>query len=152
MRKIKFRAWDKEDKEMFRVIMLAGDTDDQDNLLVSGRGGTTQGAILMQYTGLKDNTHWSQLTKEERQDWISKGETNQTWHGKEIYEGDICKWLGCEVSQGKQIRPQRIKEITGEIYSLYETKNIIEGNGTFEIIGNIYENPELLKLIKDKDE
>ena len=127
MREIKFRAWDKEDKEMFRVIMLAGDTEKPDELLVSGRGGTIRGSILMQYTGLKDK------------------------NGKEGCCEDIVKFTK---SYSKGYGKKEVKEFTGIIK---ENKHfhscIMVGKTEFhidnllksEIIGNIYENKELLK-------
>ena len=89
---------------------------------------TGHGGVLMQYTGLHDCKRTKKYPK-----------------GQEIYVGDIYKWLGYEVDMGKQLRPKRIKEVTGGIVNLYEIKNIIEGNGTLEIIGNIYENNNLTK-------
>ena len=138
MREIKFRAWDKESKEMFRVIMLAGDTNDRDNLLVSGRGGTIQGAILMQYTGLKDK------------------------NGKEIYEGDILKLEGggepCLGSVGFErgcftfnaLWLNKEKEYMPELYRYTFFAELDKGKLfkdciVVEIIGNIHENPELIK-------
>ena len=59
-------------------------------------------------------------------------------NGKEIYEGDICKWLGHEVSMGKQIRPERVFEVKWDFDNLFQLKNIIEGNGNLEVIGNIH--------------
>lgn len=69
-------------------------------------------------------------------------------NGKEIYEGDLIKWLGWEVREGRQIRPERkyvLGGTEGWITDLYHTRNLVESNGTVEVIGNIYENPELLE-------
>ena len=59
-------------------------------------------------------------------------------NGKEIYEGDILKWND-EVSQ-----------VMWRLYdSMFEIEKIFNGfservTSDYEIIGNIYENPELL--------
>ncbi len=102
-----------------------------------------------QYTGLHDATKWEELTEAERAAWVQQGSMPSEWCGREIYEGDVLKWRGYEVANGKQIRPSRILEIEYEYYKLFQVENIIRDNGTSEIIGNIHENPE---LIEDKEE
>lgn len=78
-----------------------------------------------QYTGLKDK------------------------NGKEIYEGDSIKWLGYEVRCGRQIRPERIICINDYIKDTYKLLCITENTGqTVEVIGNIHDNPELLKEVE----
>jgi len=57
-------------------------------------------------------------------------------NGKEIYEGDIVKGLGEHKGQSEVF-------IDGITVQPFHYLNDPDGNN-FEIIGNIYENPELL--------
>lgn len=83
--------------------------------------------VYEQYTGLKDD------------------------HGKEIYEGDIVSWT--EVSKSPNCfgkityRSPVVWEDGGFVVSSYQENDTYLGayNDRCEIIGNIHENPELLK-------
>lgn len=125
----KFRAWLKKEKEMIDVDEIHWD---RGKFEFIGDGITFQRLAneveLMQSTGLKDK------------------------NGKEIFEGDIIKvtnensWLEV-VSYEKEKSMFVIEEInrnfkvpSSPLYDLFNT-TIFES----EIIGNIYENPELLK-------
>jgi uncharacterized phage protein (TIGR01671 family) len=144
MREIKFRAWDKENKKMVLPIAL-------DN---EGRGirpgyqwwsanNNLLHAPVMQYTGLHDK------------------------NGKEIYEGDILKWVRDDiVLRGSVYQPKPyvygdilvVRHLdSGFTLSIPNNQHIepnIVGNVNnydfwnmhrfFEVVGNIYENPELL--------
>lgn len=117
MRTIKFRAWDTKYKtwENLSVPFIEGDMNEQLSYY------TTEPYILMQYTGLLDK------------------------NGKEIYEGDLlqgddrivevywselgiwdCRWL------------QYTKKPTTRGLHKSEWRNAL-------VIGNVYENPELVK-------
>jgi len=120
MREIKFRVWDRETQEMLYYDIIAdcmpGDWQDF--------------YILQQYTGLKDS------------------------EGIEIYEGDIVhfavynangivewdnRYYGYQVNL--IVRPPE-KRQSG---SLFDFVTSIGWCDSYEVIGNIYENPELLK-------
>lgn len=127
----KYRAWDKETKTMIDVSLI----DFKKGVLVGEhlKFGETNfmsfdEIVIMQSTGLKDK------------------------NGKEIFEGDI-------ITNGIDIVDVRNHETLG-FYTLVNGREMFFGHGTSieefeedvegfteiaEIIGNIYENPELLE-------
>lgn len=122
MREIKFRAWDVNNKEMLDVQEL----DYQDSYNGQPMVRTTmyndyfdvEDMILMQYTGLKDIT------------------------GREIYEGDIVKSFFVDTDEaGNEIYKYYIMEVKyDEVLCSYKIDKFMN----LEVIGNIYENKELL--------
>jgi len=140
MREIKFRAWHKGQLKMYLVkkLELVDKRDDQILLATDTKIGyiiaNLRQCELMQYTGLKDR------------------------NGVEIYERDIVNTKCCG-EWHKAIVEYR----NGSFYVDGEhwVKNHIIGDfiteDEIEVIGNIYENPELLEELlnnadkKDKD-
>jgi hypothetical protein len=125
MREIKFRAFDKENKRMvYDITVCNGDggcfpvNGDWDDII---NPENEERCILMQYTGLKDK------------------------NGKDIYDGDILKhrqgvdavrWRDDGWALGNW-QPDGLSGFCSDTYD--------EDDEFPEIIGNIYENKELLK-------
>jgi len=122
MREIKFRAWHKEKKIMGEVLgidFLHKETFFSNGDVDCYEHTDFKDIELMQYTGLKDKNN------------------------KEIYDGNIVKFLNgifeviwCNEKASFMLKNKEYKEFLNFIY---------ENNNGMEIVGNIYENPELLK-------
>mgnify|MGYP001493657480 CR=1 FL=1 len=116
MREIKFRAWDKTFKKMHKVDAI----DWFEGWCYCDNEKMDEGRLeLMQYTGLKDA------------------------NGKEIYEGDIISWFDGEKRNVEIIWKYgswQISDNDEDTMSLFHYEEYVH-----EVIGNIYENPELIK-------
>ena len=132
MREIKFRAWDKKKKKWLHGYKELGGCHILGETILLGEWCSVEMARLndievMQYTGLKDK------------------------NGKEIYEGDLLKYINPK-NQRKEQPLHEVKWSDGKAKFVFIP---IGGDGTdnphgmcsverFEIIGNIYENPDLI--------
>jgi len=130
MREIKFRAWNEGHKKMFEVLSLFPPLN---RLQLQGQNNAIPlyCVKLMQYTGLHDK------------------------NGKEIYEGDIIKTTFFDFYNGKAFKANIGHTCYGDgcyfIMTDGHSSNILFRSLTadnLEVIGNIWENPELLEVAK----
>lgn len=127
MRKIKFRAWDKEYNKMYYNAERTYDFGLNDSdIMEESFGGVlnNDNFIVMQYTGLAD------------------------FNGKEIYEGDILQDIKGRIY--KIIWDEFLASFESpDFYCSYqdEPKRIFSeyAHTNMSVIGNIYETPDLLK-------
>ena len=130
MREIKFRAWDKNKKDMifdsieFETRLLNSNSDGDGSRYIGFSNFHFNLFEIMQFTGLTDK------------------------NGKEVYEGDVVKGI-----EYWPFHPnESIDETIGEIifdellygYSITDGNKPICHMDEIEVIGNVYQNPELL--------
>jgi uncharacterized phage protein (TIGR01671 family) len=120
MREIKFRAWDKDAKKMCEDFLYF-----VEDAIYQHQGNPWQDErfTLMQFTGLKDK------------------------NGKEIYEGDIILLHptdkhGVKVSWDEDIAGFGFK---GQAMATHLNSPKLSAEN-YTVIGNIYENPDMLKV------
>lgn len=127
MREIKFRAWDIDLKEM-----IYGEDLIKMCIMISPANGNLinykepwvylkDKYILMQYTGLKDK------------------------NGKEVYEGDIFEINYFNLDKEEVYTKGEVFFEKGA-FVCKGIKGIHFSNGNIEVIGNIYENKDLLEV------
>ena len=121
-REIKFRAWVKKEKEMTKVLALETKDYATLNVLYNDNSKCTLGMFaveIMQYTGLKDK------------------------NGKEIYEGDIVILNDAEEENRCVVKYKYGSYILVD-GDLREDLSNVEDK-FLEVVGNIYENKNLLE-------
>ena len=124
---LKYRAWDKHGQKMFandELIIWNGNVyaNDSKKLTCNNlKGWSIDDEYLMQSTGLRDKT------------------------GKEIFEGDIVKMAKDVYSEPTYYEVVRHR---GGAYRLESKQHGCElwlRHTDCEVVGNVYENPELLE-------
>lgn len=100
--------------------------------------------ILMQSTGLHDNTKFEDLSEEEQEEWLESGKTSDEWQGREVFEGDILT-----SQDGTDGLISRFIVKRDEFYTGFTPMNR-EGYGfnrtMCEVIGNVRQQSELLDV------
>lgn len=116
MREIKFRVWIKHHDEMWDDVNPCAYRNDEESY------------ALMQFTGLQDK------------------------NGKDIYESDLVMWFYEEEQKEFILGPVRWVDDcslwaidVGYALTHIEPEDLFVKDTPYEVIGNIYETPELLK-------
>lgn len=142
-RKYKFRAWDKEEKKMLSVMELGFSFNvDKYNYLAYADLDGRWGRAILTPNGGKQSYSWSGQRREAEQIEIMQYTGLLDKNEVEIYEGDIVNLSSWEPS---------IYQIAFDRGAFYLAKSDLEEVGDIkyaeksEVIGNIYENPELLE-------
>ncbi|MCT7528767.1 YopX family protein [Aliarcobacter cryaerophilus] len=130
MREIKFKIFDTKQNKFLNKFYCYFGSDEKMEIYNNGRdfddGIKNENAILLQYTGFKD------------------------MNGIEIYEGDICEIKYSKESQKISFCTNGIcfvefKEGSFWLNNRYDRFSVIINNfEKLEVVGNIYENLELL--------
>jgi len=123
MKDNKFRAWDKEEKKMFEVVCVYYDGGCK--RFPDSKYYNSHKIEIMQFTGLKDK------------------------NGKEIYEEDIVQLTGLDLNfvivyYEDRFSLKDTRYLDGE-FPTDSNLGLDVYRKRIEVIGNIYENPELLE-------
>jgi len=138
MREIKFRSWDTANESMDYLDRISLHHDIYRG--ITGYSGTNSDFFG---DGSGKSHEWSHDIKEDGQ-WILMQYTGlKDKNDKEIYEGDIIKNYSKSFGAEFVIKEVKFTEFLMNYgYDHYEMGEIAEE--IYEVIGNIYENPELL--------
>ena len=127
---IKYRAWDKEKKKMFWVSKIDLPIFDSGAIMLLNQPNITEvndtwqslGSVeLMQFTGLLDK------------------------NCREIFKGDILEKYHCGIKSFGELKTDGMRWWIEDKLNETNWENMDITSGKFcKIIGNVYENPELL--------
>ena len=140
MRQLKFRAWDTKNNNWLNP----NDTND-------GAGVSFNGEVAF-----RSQSQFGYIPEEDKNRFVIQEWTGiQDKNGKDIYEGDILKWSAEQMSRNNtpinytrdclaEVKFKGASFYLDEINKLAKYKTPVFWDGA-EIIGNIFQNPELIQ-------
>lgn len=131
MREIKFRAWD---GERLRKVNTIGWVDEGVDFVTTPRySGPAEDFRLMQYTGSKDKNDVEIYERDiVKRTHLFNGGYGETHTGEVVYDKECARYV---ISRPKKHIEPKTEDL----------RNTLSDKSTYEVIGNIYENPELLE-------
>ena len=104
---------------------------------------------ICQFTGLNDNTKWKSLNEQEKESFLSKWNykesrknTPEDWNGRKIWENDIVKFD--KSSNYPIVWNEEYCTFGSCYYSDFDHLSKYR-NTEMEVVGNIFDNGELLE-------
>lgn len=129
------------------------------------------GNMVCQFTGLRDNTKWGDLTEAEKESFLSdwnyredRKNKIEDWSGRKIWENDILRYSYDYDGSPFLKDGEEIKYRVGAVFwsewrgswavcgrgnKKYTNNDVFKYNrnpNRTEVIGNIFDNPELLEV------
>jgi uncharacterized phage protein (TIGR01671 family) len=157
MREIKFRAWDLEEKHMYECVSVACTRENKWISMIVAKNGFIDAIqnehILMQYTGLKDKNGkeifegdlvvgsktWCDGYLSKKYPKIINVICEIRFDGGKFYSHELCATK--EHKEAYENNTYRERNYTLEPFPTTKTVN-----NRLEVIGNIYESPELINI------
>lgn len=112
-----------------------------------------------QFTGLYDSTKWEALSESEQKEWL-ENHTADEWKGRKIFEGDVLDLTHYLIMDVGVVKFGEYKDLdmgndypcghVGFYVDVEKQRNSVRKDILFsapkcKVIGNIHDNPELMK-------
>jgi len=142
MREIKFRAWDKMNNKMIEPVIPLG----AGLMSINKIFLVYKDLDWMQFTGLNDK-NGKEIYEGDIIHYYVKSKKKDSWEIKEVYnKKELVSWgVWYDDEYGYEIQTWLLGDYYLSEYTKYKNKYWDALDERYEVIGNIYENPELIE-------